>query len=266
MAAAAEAEDLEALFDQIAAQRAPLPAPAPAPAAPAAALAAVAPPAALAVPAPAAAPAPAEASNDAQTPPDVYQRVGALTRTLHDALKELGYDRQLECAVEKLPDARDRLNYIARLTGEAAEKALAAVERGQAVQRKVGDDAARLAADWDRLYAGALGVEEFKRLAGETRGFLAALPRQAGETDAQLHEIMMAQDFHDLTGQVINRIVPLAQNLEAQLLQLLLEARPDGRRGKDEEWLTGPAMNAGARSDVVQGQAQVDELLASLGF
>jgi chemotaxis protein CheZ len=82
----------------------------------------------------------------------------------------------------------------------------------------------------------------------------------------RLHEIMMAQDFHDLTGQVINRIVPLAQSLEAQLLQLLLDARPEARRGGKDEWLTGPPMNATARSDVVQGQAQVDELLASLGF
>jgi chemotaxis protein CheZ len=262
MSAIPQTEDLEALFESVAAARA---ARAPADAAPAAGAA----PAAV-VPACADAPAPAvpaaESANDPAGAPDVYQRVGELTRALHEALKGLGYDRELECAVEKLPDCRDRLNYIARLTGEAAEKALAAVERGQSVQQQVGADAARLAAAWEQLYAGALGVEQFKSLAGETRAFLGALPARAGETQAQLHEIMMAQDFHDLTGQVINRIVPLAQDLEAQLVQLLVEARPAERRGKEHEWLSGPAMNAAARSDVVSGQAQVDELLESLGF
>jgi chemotaxis protein CheZ len=264
MSAVPETEDLEALFESVAAARAArAPAAAPAPAAPPAPAASAVAPGAEQAAAPAAI---AEASNDAAAVPDVYQRVGALTRTLHDALKGLGYDRQIECAVEKLPDARDRLNYIARLTGEAAEKALAAVERGQSVQQQVGADAGRLAHAWEQLYAGALSVEQFKALAGETRAFLGALPARAGETQAQLHEIMMAQDFHDLTGQVINRIVPLAQDLEAQLVQLLVEARPAERRGKEHEWLSGPAMNAAARSDVVSGQAQVDELLESLGF
>ena len=197
---------------------------------------------------------------------DMFHRVGHLTRTLHDALRELGYDRNLESAVQGLPDARDRLNYIATLTGQAADRALSAVEHGQEIQKAQQAGAAGLSATWEKLYAGALSVDEFKSLAGETRAFLAAAPGKAVETHGHFHAIMMAQDFHDLTGQVINRVVTLANSLEVQLVKLLIEARPAEAGGAVTEWLGGPAMNAETRTDVVANQAQVDDLLESLGF
>ena len=248
MGAAAELDDLEALFDQVAAESA-----------------------AKVVEIPEAVQEKSievKSEAAANEPADMFQRVGHLTRTLHDALRELGYDKSLQCAADTLPDARDRLNYIATLTGQAAERALTAVERGQALQKGVGGEGARLAKSWDALHAGKLSVDEFKTLAAESRAFLAALPAKADETGAQFHEIMMAQDFHDLTGQVINRVVTLATTLESQLIKMLIEARPAGQGGGagESEWLTGPAMNAGGRSDVVANQAQVDELLGSLGF
>jgi len=247
MSAEAEIEDLEALFDQVAGQSA-----------------------AARVPEP---PAPAETAVEAAGPPsgteggEMFHRVGRLTRALHDALRELGYDRKLEQAVKTMPDTRDRLEYIATLTGQAADRALGAVERAQVVQEALGADAARLVAEWEKLYAGELSVEAFKRLAQETRGHLAATPGRVEQTRAELHEIMMAQDFHDLTGQVINRVIKLAQDMEAELLKLLMEARvADRPADSGGEWLTGPAMNAAARTDVVANQAQVDDLLESLGF
>jgi chemotaxis protein CheZ len=250
MGAAAELDDLEALFDQVAADTA-----------------------AKSVDVKIEEKPQAQAAEAAANEPaDMFHRVGQLTRTLHDALRELGYDKSLQCAADTLPDARDRLNYIATLTGQAAERALTAVERGQALQKGVGGESARLAKSWDALHAGKLSVDEFKALAAETRVFFAALPAKADETGAQFHEIMMAQDFHDLTGQVINRVVTLATTLETQLIKMLIEARPAGQgtgtgaSSGDTEWLTGPAMNAGGRSDVVANQAQVDELLGSLGF
>lgn len=249
---AAELDDLEALFDQVAAQSATQ------------REQAAPPPAATPVAdAESAAPETVLASGEGG---DMFHRVGHLTRTLHNALRELGYDRKMEAALQKMPDARERLSYIATLTGQAAERALTSVERGQAVQDALSADAARLSADWEKLYAGTLSVEAFTRLAGETRLFLAGTPGRADETRAELHEIMMAQDFHDLTGQVINRVINLAQSLEGELLKLLIEARPAEAAGASEEWLSGPAMNAQARTDVVANQAQVDELLESLGF
>lgn len=200
-------------------------------------------------------------------PREVFQRIGSLTRNLHDALRELGYDKAVEDAVSSLPDARDRLSYIADLTGKAANRALTAVEQGQQYQHEVETAATSLAAQWERVFSGELPMDEFKRTAVETRAFLKDLPRQTAQTNAQFTEIMMAQDFHDLTGQVIQRIVKVAQNLEGQLVKLLLETTPPEKRPASEgEWLTGPAMNATKRDDVVTGQQQVDELLESLGF
>lgn len=236
-------EDLEALFDQVAAQSAAGREEAPA------------------------GPQKAAAARAADAEPaDMFHRVGHLTRTLHDALHELGYDRKIETAVHGLPDARDRLNYIAKLTGEAAERALSAVERGQEIQKSMGERIAGLSASWEKLHAGQLPVEAFKALAAETRNFLAAAPKEVEETNAQFHAIMMAQDFHDLTGQVINRVVTLAQSLEGQLVKLLIETRTAEGRAGGEEWLGGPAMNSAERTDVVTNQAQVDDLLESLGF
>lgn len=239
----AAVDELEALFDQVAAETA---AKATVPATPQLVAAEV---------------AAADAGNDS-----MFNRVGQLTRTLHDALHELGYDRSIEKAVAGLPDARDRLDYIAKLTGQAAERALAAVERGQTVQGRIGADGAKLSARWESLYAGKLSVDEFKALAGETRAYLGGIEDKSAEVGAQLHEVMMAQDFHDLTGQVIGRIVAMAQSMEKQLLQLLIDARPTGTAEAGQEWLTGPAMNAAARSDVVANQEQVDKLLETLGF
>ncbi len=243
-------DDLESLFDQVSSQ-------------------AWSAPAEVAAVAAASATDPA-AAVDAATPeaaPDVFHRVGQLTRTLHDALRELGFDKGVESSLQALPDTRDRLAYIATLTGKAADRALAAVEAGKVHQDRLQDGAQKLGAQWDRVYSGEAGVEEFKATAGATREFLKGLPAETGATNAQLTEIMMAQDFHDLTGQVINRVVTLAREMEQHLLALLLETTPPDRRPNgDEGFLNGPVINAAGRADVVTGQAQVDDLLESLGF
>ena len=92
--------------------------------------------------------------------------------------------------------------------------------------------------------------------------------RISEQTDARLTDIMMAQDFHDLTGQVIARVVQLAGTIEEQLLGLLLQSAPSGQPGQDAscEALAGPVVNAEGRTDVVTDQQGVDDLLASLGF
>jgi chemotaxis protein CheZ len=77
----------------------------------------------------------------------------------------------------------------------------------------------------------------------------------------------MAQDFQDLTGQVIKKILDAAQNLEKQLVSLLLETTPEDKRSAVRpNLLEGPIINSAGRSDVVTSQEQVDELLDSLGF
>jgi chemotaxis protein CheZ len=243
-----DTEDLQALFDRVAAESAAKPTrPAPTAEAPA--------PTVKNTPAPA-----------AEEPADVFHRIGTLTRSLHDALCELGYDKVVENAMTSLPDARDRLEYIAALTGKSAERALVAAETGIEQQKKLDAGAARLLGDWDRAFEGALTLDDFKATAVATRSFLKDVTTTTRATNAQFTEVIMAQDFHDLTGQVIQRIVKLAQNLEGQLVQLLIETTPPDKRRPEEGWLNGPVVNAAGRTDVVTNQAQVDDLLESLGF
>lgn len=195
----------------------------------------------------------------------VFNRIGVMTRQLHDTLRELGYDRSLQEAAHAIPDARQRLTYIAEMTEQAASKVLNATDIAKPIQDRVEAGADVLRARWDRLYANQLSPEEFRQLAAETRDFLGTVVTSSRDTNAQLMEIMMAQDFQDLTGQVIKKVVDLAQGLEKQLLQVLIETIPAERMVEDG-LLNGPVINAVGRDDVVSNQEQVDDLLESLGF
>lgn len=197
----------------------------------------------------------------------VFNRIGVMTRQVHDTLRVLGADSPLHDAVRAMPDARQRLNYISQMTEQAASRVLNATDIAKPLQDRVGEDAASLRLRWDRLYANELSVEEFKALADETRVFIGRVGESSKATSDQLMEIMMAQDFQDLTGQVIKKVVDLAQRLETELLGILLEVAPPERLPANSEGLlNGPVINAKDRDDVVTTQEQVDDLLDSLGF
>ncbi|MCL2344629.1 MAG: protein phosphatase CheZ [Desulfobulbus sp.] len=198
----------------------------------------------------------------------VFNRIGQMARTLHDTLGLLGYDKLLEKTVSALPDAKDRLTYIANLTEQAACRVLNATDVANPLVENIEKHAQALGSRWDRVFANQLGADEFKALAGETRVFLnQQLPEKTRATHAQLTEIMMAQDFQDLTGQVIKKVVALAQELESGLMSVLLETVPDTKRTDEvNNLMNGPVINAEGRADVVVNQAQVDDLLDSLGF
>ncbi|HZY19141.1 MAG TPA: protein phosphatase CheZ [Ramlibacter sp.] len=185
-----------------------------------------------------------------------YQRVGEITRQLHEALRELGYDKTIENSLGALPDARSRLNYIARLTGDAAEKVLNTVDAAQARQAALLEQADRI----DHM------LQIGKPDAGALRAFTQSVRANAEATGAQLTDIMMAQDFHDLTGQTVRKVVDIAGNLEDALLKLLLEASPPSTLQQERGMLDGPVSDPTNRTDVVANQAQVDDLLESLGF
>jgi chemotaxis protein CheZ len=199
---------------------------------------------------------------------NVISQIGHLTRKLHDALHQLGYDRALQNAARAIPDARERLAYVATMTEQAAQRALNAIETAKPIQDQLGAGASALAGDWERVFQRDLSVDEFKGLAERTRDYLKSVPKHTEATNAQLMDIMMAQDFQDLTGQVITKITDVAQDVEQQLLQLLVEhCTPDQREAvQSRGLLNGPVVNANGRADVVTSQSQVDELLESLGF
>lgn len=198
----------------------------------------------------------------------MFNSIGQMARQLHDTLRQLGYDKMIEDTVNALPDAKDRLSYIANLTEQAACRVLNATDIAQPIQDELQRNSKKLADSWDRLYANQLSVDEFKALADETRDFLkTTVPAKVDGTNAQLMEIMMAQDFQDLTGQVIKKVITLAQGLEAQLMAVLIDAIPGERRNEEmNSLLNGPVINAEGRADVVVSQEQVDDLLDSLGF
>ena len=193
----------------------------------------------------------------------IHQKIGLLTRQLHDSLNELGYADQLRGTMDELPDAQSRLTYIAKLTGAAAEKVLGRVELA-----KVQHD--HLAAETQRMTA-ALVQDPVRAVAsGDIMNYLNDVAAMTKTTDEHLTEIMMAQDFHDLTGQVIARVVALAATIEQQLVQLVIQTAPPNAVPppieKPHEHLSGPVVDPESATDVVTDQSQVDDLLASLGF
>ena len=202
----------------------------------------------------------ASSVQDSPSSTDMFQQLGSITRQLHDALKELGYTDKLKGTVDQLPDAQSRLSYIARLTGEAAEKVLNEVEVAKTEQALIAERGRQLTDTIRRVPGLAKAMPELLAWSHD-------VVTTSEKSDARLTEIMMAQDFHDLTGQVIARVVQLASTIEEQLLGLLLQSAPSGQPGQDHAYeLAGPVVNAEGRTDVVNDQAQVDDLLASLGF
>ncbi len=197
----------------------------------------------------------------------VINQIGHMARALHDTLRELGLNKEIEKAAASIPDARDRLNYVATLTQQAAERVLNATDAAQPILEKVEVESHRLAGQWELLFEKKLDVMQFRDLVLQTQAFLNEVPRQTKATNAYLMDIMMAQDFQDLTGQVIKKIIEVTKDMERQLLALLLENAPPSVKAEfDAGLLNGPVVNAAGRTDVVTSQDQVDDLLESLGF
>ena len=200
----------------------------------------------------------------------VIDQIGQLTRNLHDSLRELGYDKRLEAIASEVPEAQDKLSYVASKTEQAAERTLNATEIAMPIQEKLSADAVHLSERWKHALETQQtnsDTEKFKTLLIDTLHYLDKIPEKTNATNTQLLEIMMAQDFQDLTGQVIKKITHMVQSLEKDLVDLLLANVPAKRNVILEEGLmNGPITNPEKRSDVVCNQDQVDDLLASLGF
>jgi chemotaxis protein CheZ len=196
----------------------------------------------------------------AQASPEIFQQLGHITRQLHDTLQQLGVMPKLQQAADGLPDARSRLSYIAKKTGDAAEKVLNSVDRAKTEHEHIASETRRIGA--------AIVADPVKAVAsGAVLNFVADVERSTAAIDQHLTDIMMAQDFHDLTGQVVQKVVALATDLEDSLVKLLVQAAPPEQAKKVEETiLHGPVVNPEGRTDVVQNQGEVDDLLASLGF
>jgi chemotaxis protein CheZ len=209
---------------------------------------------------------PDSGSND-----EVLSRIGHMTRALHESLRGLGLDKLIEKAASDIPDARDRLDYVARLSEQAAKRVLDATDAAAPLQDGIDASAVELGRSWQSLLDSGEGSAqlpaEWRALVERTIASLAESRSAASATKGHLMDIMMAQDFQDLTGQVIKRITGIAQNLEKQLVQVLVDFAPaEVKREFDNSLLNGPQIKPEGNAEVVADQGQVDDLLDSLGF
>ena len=192
--------------------------------------------------------------------PQVFRQLGTITRELHEALNQLGVTPGLQFAAANLPDARSRLNFIATKTHDAATRVLNSVDAAKADHTCISDETRRMGE--------AIVKDPVRAVAsGAVMNFVAAVDAATTRIDGHLTDIMLAQDFHDLTGQVVARVVALVADLEASLVKLLVQAAPSElTRHIDAAELNGPVVNPEGRTDVVANQGEVDDLLASMGF
>ena len=174
---------------------------------------------------------------------ELLSRVGHLTRSLHESLRELGLDKEIErLAKDDITNTRDRLMYVAKMTEQAAQRVLNATDAASPLQEAMERGATGLAEEWQAALASPAGIDA--GLGQRTLDFLQTTRDAASDTKKHLMDIMLAQDFQDLTGQVITKVTKLGHSLESQLVQLLIDHAPvDGRRDAGNGLLNGPQVN-----------------------
>ncbi|MBC3868796.1 protein phosphatase CheZ [Undibacterium oligocarboniphilum] len=200
-------------------------------------------------------------NTDVDSTKPIFDRLGNVVRMLHDSMRQLGYDRSLSDVAIQVADAQDRLEYVATLTEQAANKVLNATDLGMPEQDELAKKARNMDERWDNLFAGKLSIEEFKVLAADSKTFAHTVLAATDAEKARLLDIMMAQDFQDLTGQLIKKVVAINKAVERELAQILLDNAPSDLKEKAVELMEGPSVpNAALEQD------DVDNLLDSLGF
>ncbi|MGO4998528.1 protein phosphatase CheZ [Oceanisphaera sp. W20_SRM_FM3] len=208
---------------------------------------------------------------------ELVDQVGQLTRQLHDSLQEFRNDPRLpELTENEIPDARERLSYVIDMTDKAANRTMDAVEASLPIAERLTDNIGRIMPGWRELMGRQLELNKFKDLCFELDDFLMSSEQDADQLKNLLTEILMAQDYQDLTGQMIRRVINLVQEVEAKLVAILtvfgrLPGMEDVKPAPKVALVAditaeGPIMNKEHRNDVVSDQDGVDDLLSSLGF
>ena len=214
----------------------------------------------------------------------LYHEVGKLTRELHNAIVNFQLDPRMPHAQElsQIADATERLNYVVTMTEKAANRTMDLVEQSAPLVNDLSDEAQSLSAEWGRFMRREMGAEGFRELAKRIELFLARSERDSSKLSAHLNDILLAQDYQDLTGQVIKRVTQLVTEVESNLLKLVLMAsqvdrfagiqhdhevlRAEQEKLKEPSRGEGPQIHADKRDDVASSQDDVDDLLSSLGF
>ncbi|TMX30896.1 protein phosphatase CheZ [Vibrio sp. Hep-1b-8] len=203
----------------------------------------------------------------------MLQEIGELTRDLHESIKHFSVDERMsEIANDEIPDARDRLQYVIDKTEVAANKTMDAVDRCLPIADNLHNGLLQVRPQWNELMHGRIELAEFKALCHRIDDLLGEVEGDSSELRGQLTEILMAQDFQDLTGQIIRRVITLVNEVEGRLVEILTafgssqleqSAHNKNKASTDPE---GPILNPQERDDAVSSQDEVDDLLSSLGF
>ncbi|CED72016.1 protein phosphatase CheZ [Aliivibrio wodanis] len=202
----------------------------------------------------------------------ILQEVGSLTRDLHESLKNFKLDhRVVAIANDEIPDARDRLQYVIDKTEMAANKTMDAVDRSLPIADELHGGLLQVRPQWNSLMKGRIELTQFKDLCHNIDGLLTQVEGNSSELRNELTNILMAQDFQDLTGQIIKRVITLVQEVEDRLVDILTLFKVEEQLEAEEEVIKpseaeGPILNPHEREDAVASQDDVDDLLASLGF
>jgi chemotaxis protein CheZ len=201
---------------------------------------------------------------------ELFSELGRLTRELHEAINGFLLDDGLTALVEhEIPDAAERLRYVITMTEQSANTTLTAVEDSMPLIESMQKQAEALAGDWRRFRDRELTVEEFRLLSGKLGDFLDSIGDDGEQLQARLSEVLMAQGFQDLTGQIIRKVITLVKDVEDKLVQII---RLSGEKNERQTTQASPVEASGPpvpgvdKADVVQGQDEVDDLLSSLGF
>jgi len=201
----------------------------------------------------------------------LFQELGRLTREFHEALQSFRLDSRIaSLAAQDFPDARERLNYVVSMTAQSANRTMTAVEESMPICESLEGRAHALKQEWSRFTQRKMSPEEFRDLSRRLGEFLDGVSSDAPKLRANLQEVLMAQDFQDLTGQIIHRVVQLVDEVERNLVDLIRisgqgMAAASEEKKEDRLAASGPPV-PGVDTGTVTGQDEVDDLLSSLGF
>lgn len=202
----------------------------------------------------------------------LFKEIGRLTRQLHDTMVSFTVDSKItEMTEHDIPDAKERLQYVIHMTEEAADKTLTAVENLVPISQQLNDQVALLSAKWGRFLDREMPLDEFKSMSSEISQHFKGSKAGLEQVQAGLNDILMAQGFQDITGQIIRRVIDLVQELEISMVKLIsIAGRKSGDKGAAQAHpeLPGPVVPGvdDREGGVATSQDDVDDLLSSLGF
>jgi len=199
---------------------------------------------------------------------DLLGSVVKITRELHHAVKDINADDRLaRVASSDIPDACQRLDYVVKMTEEAAHKTLDLVDHSKEQTDLIKKAMARVSAARVRVFASNNAEADVNNLLEAISSMEASVNVGTGHLRANLTDLAQIQEYQDLTGQIIKRVIRVVRDVEDGLIVLLRSTGSAMKAGHismpSEEKLEGPAVPG---LSVSSSQQDADALLAELGF